>query len=286
MKQIVQYLLLIFLVGCQGRSPYPGYSTGADGIFYKLIKIGETSRKAQYGDYITVDISYRTMSDSIFFSGRRKLQLSKPGFTGSIDECFTMLAKGDSASFIISADQFFFKTLENSLPSFIQPKSMMKVSIGIVEIQTRSEYEKEKEAFLRWIDDFGEYEKILLQQFLRQEQLPVKPTGSGMYYLKVREGKGKKIAIGDTITINYEGRFLNGKFFDSTVRSKQPFQFVYGTEWQVVKGMEEAIGMMQEGEKALIILPSDLAFGREGSSTGIIPPFTSLIFEVEIIKVN
>jgi len=68
------------------------------------------------------------------------------------------------------------------------------------------------------------------------------------------------------------------------VRTKQPFQFVYGTEWQVVKGLEEAIGMMQEGEKALVILPSDLAFGSEGSSTGIIPAYTSLIFDVEIIK--
>ncbi len=286
MKLIAKYLFIVILIGCKSRSPYPDYSEGSGGIYYKLIKIGELSKKAQYGDYITADISYLTMNDSVFFKGRRKLQLSSPGFTGSIDECFTMLAKGDSASFIISADQFFNKTLENSLPGFIKPNNMMKVSIGIIEIQTQSEYEKEKEAFLRWIDDFGEYEKIVLQQFLRQEQLPVKATSSGMYYLKIHEGKGKKIALGDTITINYEGKFLNGKFFDSTIRSKQLFQFVYGTEWQVVKGLEEAIGMMQEGEKAFVILPSDLAFGREGSSTGIIPPYTSLIFEVEIIKVN
>ena len=114
----------------------------------------------------------------------------------------------------------------------------------------------------------------------------MKPTGSGLYHLKLREGTGKRIEKGDTVTVNYEGRFLNGKFFDSTIRRNQPFQFVYGTEWQVVKGLEEAIGMMHEGEKSLFILPSDLAFGTEGSSTGIIPPFTSLIFEVEILKVN
>ena len=88
------------------------------------------------------------------------------------------------------------------------------------------------------------------------------------------------------MTVNYEGRFLNGKFFDSTVRRKQPFQFVYGTEWQVVEGLEEAIGMMKEGEKSLFILPSNLAFGTEGSSTGIVPPFTSLIFEVELLAIN
>jgi FKBP-type peptidyl-prolyl cis-trans isomerase FkpA len=86
--------------------------------------------------------------------------------------------------------------------------------------------------------------------------------------------------------VHYEGRFLNGKFFDSTRQRNDPFQFVYGQQWQVVKGMEEAIGMMHEGEKALFIMPSGLAFGQTGSSTGIVPPFTSLIFEVELLLVK
>lgn len=286
MKHCIKFLILILLFGCTVKSPYPGFSKGKNGTYYQLYKIGENTQKAQLGDFITADIVYKTMNDSVFFSGRRKLHISNPEFPGSIDECFTMLSKGDSASFIISADLFFNKTLESALPPFLKSGTSMKVSVDIIEIQTKIEYEKEKEAFLRWIDDFNEYEKVILRQFLKQEKLLVKPTNSGMYYLKTREGKGKKIEKGDTITINYEGKFLNGKFFDSTVRTKQPFQFVYGTEWQVVKGLEEAIGMMQEGEKALVILPSDLAFGSEGSSTGIIPAYTSLIFDVEIIKVN
>jgi FKBP-type peptidyl-prolyl cis-trans isomerase len=53
---------------------------------------------------------------------------------------------------------------------------------------------------------------------------------------------------------------------------------------QVIGGLEEAIGRMREGEKALIILPSELAWGEKGSSTGIIPPFTSVIYELELLK--
>jgi FKBP-type peptidyl-prolyl cis-trans isomerase len=161
----------------------------------------------------------------------------------------------------------------------------MKITIDMIEIQTETEYKKEKEAFLNWIEDFGDYEKVILRQFIEEEKLPVELMASGIYFINLVPGTGKKIEPGDTITINYEGRFLNGKFFDSTVKRSQPFQFVYGTEWQVVKGLEEAIGMMKEGEKSLVILPSDLAFGSEGSSTGMIPPFTSLIFEVEILEV-
>ncbi len=286
MNRIIAASCLVILLTACGKSPYPGFSKGRGGIYYQLHTLGESGRRADYGDYITADIRYLTMDDSVFFEGRRKLQLEPSDTRGSIDKCFIMLNHGEQATFVISADQFFKSTLESELPAFLEPGSNMKVWLSIVDIQTEQEYENEKIAFLNWIDDFGEYEKVVLEQFLQQEELGVEPTESGIYHLKLRPGNGVLIREGDTITINYEGRFLNGKFFDSTVKRNQPFQFVYGTEWQVVKGLEEAIGMMSEGEKSLFILPSELAFGTEGSSTGIIPPFTSLIFEVEILSVN
>ena len=86
--------------------------------------------------------------------------------------------------------------------------------------------------------------------------------------------------------IHYEGKFLNGKFFDSSVKRNQPFEFVYGTECQLIQGLYKNIGNMCEGEKDLVIIPSELAFGSNGSSTGLIPPYTSLLFEVEIMKIK
>jgi FKBP-type peptidyl-prolyl cis-trans isomerase len=162
---------------------------------------------------------------------------------------------------------------------------MMMVTLDIIEIQTEEEFIREKEAFLHWIEDFGDYERIILEQYLDQEELPLEPESNGMYRIVLREGSDIPVEQGDTITINYEGRFLNGRFFDSTVKRNQPFQFVYGTEWQVIQGLEDALAMMTEGEKSLFILPSEIAFGKEGSSTGIIPPYTSLIFEVEVLRV-
>jgi len=278
-------IMLVILAGCGRYSKYPGYKKADHGIYYQLHAIGEDTAKAYPGDYITVNLTYLTLQDSAFFRGTRKFQVTKPAYDGAIDECFSMLAEEESATFIISADDFFSRTLQARRPGFIDPGSPMKVRVEMIEIQKEKEYLKEKEAFLSWIKDFGDYEKVILQQFIREEKLSVNPLPSGIYYLNMRPGTGKKVEQGDTVTVNYEGRFLNGKFFDSTVKRNQPFQFVYGTEWQVVKGLEEAIGMMKEGEKSLVILPSDLAFGSEGSSTGMIPPFTSLIFEVEILKV-
>ncbi|HJX71892.1 MAG TPA: FKBP-type peptidyl-prolyl cis-trans isomerase [Bacteroidales bacterium] len=281
----IMMLILFLMPSCLNKSEYPGFSRGKHGIYYQLHKIGEDTDKALPGDFVTADITYQTMYDSVFFAGRRKLQITEPRFKGGIDDCFMMLAEKESATFIISASDFFRLTLQSDLPSFLNEDDMMKVTLDIIEIQTEEEFVKEKEAFLRWIEDFGDYEKIILKQFLDQEKLSVKPEKDGMYRIILKEGTGLQIEAGDTITINYEGKFLNGKFFDSTIKRNQPFQFVYGTEWQVIKGLEEALAMMTEGEKSLFIFPSEMAFGKEGSSTGIIPPYTSLIFEVEVLEV-
>ena len=284
-KSLFLVLVVFCFSSCDFFSDYPGYSKMKSGIYYKLIKFGETSEKAKPGDYMTVDIVYKTITDSIFFEGRRKLQITEPSFLGAIDECFLMLAADEKASFIISANDFFKKTLETTLPAFIIEGDPMKVDIDVVDIQTEEEYFMEKEAFLHWIEDFGDYEKVILRQYIDQKKVNIEPTESGLYHITLKEGSGEKVFIGDTVTVHYEGKFLNGKFFDSTKRRNSPFQFVYGRKWQVIEGMEEAIGRMVEGERALFILPSQIGFGETGSSTGIIPPYTSTLFEVELLEV-
>lgn len=268
------------------KNPYPGYSKAGDNIYYQLLMVGEQEQCCQFGDYVTANISYITMYDSVFFSGIRKFKLSEPNFPGSIDKCFTLMCKHDSAQFIISAFDFFEKTLENIVPDYLTVDGMMKISIHLLDIQTTDEYEREKEAFLHWIEDLGEYEKVLLKQYIRDAKIEIPPMEEGIYYIVQQSGAGPVVAFGDTVVIHYEGSFLNGKFFDSTRRRNDPLQFVYGHQWQVIGGLEKAIGKMHEGDKALVIIPSELAFGAEGSVAGIVPPFTSVVFEIELINVK
>ena len=278
---------ILLSTSCDRFARYPGYKKAPHDIYYQLHTLGDSdSLQARPGDYITANLTYLTMDDSVFFNGTRKLQVKEPAYEGAVDECFMMLAVEESATFIIPADNFFAVTLQSPLPRFISAGGNVKIRVELLEIQPEADYLKEKEAFLSWIEDFGDYEKVILKQFIAEEKLDVAPQQSGIYYLNLRQGSGKKIEAGDTVTVNYEGRFLNGRFFDSTVKRRQPFQFVYGTEWQVIEGLEEAIGMMREGEMSLFILPSEMGFGNTGSSSRIIPPFTSLIFEVEILKVS
>ena len=285
MKNFLLLLLsLTLLASCNIFKKYPDYSKTKTGIYFKLHKIGEEVNPPVPSNFVTIDVSYATFGDSVFFSGQRTFQLTEPDFDGSIDECFLMLSAGDSASFIIDASGFFTKTLRTKLPRFIAEGERLKVELRLDEIRTADQYQKDKDDFLKWIEDFGEYEKTVLGRFITEEKIDVEPMENGMYFISLSEGTGKPVEAGDLVTVHYEGRFLNGKFFDSTNKRNQPFEFVYGSEMQVIGGLEDAIGRMREGEKALVILPSELAWGEKGSSTGIIPPFTSVIYEVELLR--
>ncbi|MBN2682709.1 MAG: FKBP-type peptidyl-prolyl cis-trans isomerase [Bacteroidales bacterium] len=279
-------IFIVFIASCK-QQKFEGYSQTDSGIYYKLISLGDSENKtAEISNYITVDLAYRTISDSLFFNGTRKFKIEKPSFAGEIDECFTMMAKDDSASFIINAYNFFTKTIEAPVPDFLLDDNLMKVDVKLLRIQTEKEFEMEKQEFLTWIKDFEEYEQVALNHYLEKNLVGINPSSSGMIKTIVNQGSGEKVKRGDTLVLHFEGKFLDGKIFDSTRKRNSAFEFVFGQEYQVIKGLEEAIATMKEGEFSIFIMPSEIGFGHKGSSTGYIPPFTSLIFEVELISVK
>ncbi|MBN1159396.1 MAG: FKBP-type peptidyl-prolyl cis-trans isomerase [Bacteroidales bacterium] len=278
--------VLLMLTGFSFCSRHPGYKQTKSGIYYQLHRFGEDTVKIVPGDYVVVDLTCMTMDDSVFFEGTRQFQVKEPESGVSVDECFLMLSEGDCATFIINTDNFSGQTLPGDIQVVWSDIDPAKIMIDVIEVQTEHEFRKEQEAFLNWIEDFGDYEKVVLKQYIAAEEIDAELLSSGIYYCLIREGNGKMVEAGDVVEVHYEGRFLNGKVFDSTVKRNESFQFVYGTDYQLIKGLEEGIGMMREGEKSLFLVPSEMAFGATGSATGIIPPYTSLIFEVEILKVS
>ncbi|HBF88648.1 MAG TPA: hypothetical protein DDX39_08405 [Bacteroidales bacterium] len=278
-------LISVLISGCY-ENKYPDFDRTSSGIYYKFFTIGDENIKPVAGDFVTVDLIYKTLNDSVFFTGRRNMELTEPDFEGSIDECFLMMSNGDCAGFIINANDFFTKTLGTELPSFFTPESDIKIIVYLLDVKKETDFAKEKEDFLSWIDDFGEYECKILKEYIENKEISILPVKEGLYYFKVNEGNGTTVKSGDTVVVHYEGRFLNGGYFDSTYKRNQAFEFVLGQEWQVIEGLEKAIRIMSEGEKAIFVIQSQLAFGSKGSSTGIVPPFTSIIFEVDLIDVK
>ena len=108
-------------------------------------------------------------------------------------------------------------------------------------------------------------------------------TPSGLKYVDMVVGTGATPKVGDTVVVDYTGRFTNGKVFDSSV-GKQPFQFVLG-RGQVIKGWDEGVGSMKVGGKRKLIIPPDLAYGARGYP-GVIPPNSTLTFVVQLLKIK
>jgi len=113
----------------------------------------------------------------------------------------------------------------------------------------------------------------------------VSPTmlPSGLQYIDVKVGDGAEAKSGDTVEVDYTGWLVNGMKFDSSVDRNQPFQFPLGAG-RVIKGWDEGVAGMKVGGIRKLIIPPDLAYGSRG--VGPIPPDSTLIFEVKLLKVT
>ena len=111
----------------------------------------------------------------------------------------------------------------------------------------------------------------------------VKTTASGLQYKITKEGTGKSPAATDRVLVHYEGKLLDGTVFDSSIKRGEPIAFPLN---RVIPGWTEGLQLIKEGGKAILYIPSKLAYGASGTPGGPIGPNETLIFEVELIKIQ
>ncbi|HLV70788.1 MAG TPA: peptidylprolyl isomerase [Xanthomarina sp.] len=109
-------------------------------------------------------------------------------------------------------------------------------------------------------------------------------TESGLRYQILQKGTGKQAEKGKTVSVHYKGQLADGTVFDSSYKRKQPLEFPVGVG-QVIPGWDEGIQLLQVGDKARLVIPSDLGYGSRGAG-GVIPPDATLIFDVELMEVS
>jgi hypothetical protein len=262
--------IVLFLVSCEKK--FPEFLKVEEDIYLKLISFEESQREFKKEDYASFSILIKDQGEIIYRHYKEEVLLNN---TNNFSFLIKNLNQGDSAVFKVSTT-LISETLNPFLKGILK-EPFIEVSIKIHNYFSVEEYLGYKKGVDKEMN-----EQILLTQYL-EELNAVKMNGVFKEVLNV--GEGDFVKNGDEVTIAYTGYFINRLKFDENLGSTA-FTFKYGTQGQVVDGLNFAIKSMREREKSKIIIPSQLAFGEEGSTTLIVPAFTTVIYELEILKIN
>ena len=282
--------------GNKTTNQYPGYDKVEEGLYVKYFTQNKEGRKVVSGDVLTMSMKYGTQDSTLFDTEENgqpvQLRADTGKYIGDILTVFMNMTLGDSAGIIVNADSFFIKTAGMpASPDFVDSAGMLYFNVGLSAIQSMDEIQAEADA--KNAEAEGN-EMVLLNKYLADNNITTEATASGLIFISKKAGTGKQAVAGKTVKVNYEGMFLDGTYFDTSVeeaakangiynpeRPYGPFDFQLGTG-QVIKGWDEGIAMLKEGGKARLIIPSSIAYGaapRPGA------PFSTLIFDVELIEV-
>lgn len=291
---------IIFSCGNIEKGKYPGYEKIEEGLHIKFLEKNEEGRAITVGDVATMDMIYSLDNDSVLFNSKDqnqpiKMQVDSSKFVGDLSGALLKLHEGDSASIIVNAADFFIKTaMMRELPEFVDSSSLVYFEVKVTKVQTMEELQTEE---ANRNAELEAQESEILEQYLTDNNITIEPTPSGLIFISKEKGSGKAAEAGKTVRVKYEGMLLDGTYFDTSIeevakreglynegRTYEPIEFVLG-QGKVIPGWDEGLTMMKEGGKAKLIIPSDLAYGANPRPGGPITPFSTLIFEVELVEV-
>jgi FKBP-type peptidyl-prolyl cis-trans isomerase FkpA len=292
-KIIKQTAALLLAASFTSSCAEEGFKKTATGLEYKFIRKDDGARKVNKDDILILNLAYYTDTDSLFFDSKSRpegfvyIPLMESAYKGDIMEGLSMMNIGDSVIFKVVADSFFIHNAMIELPKGIAPGSKLTFYAGLRDAKTRQELMEEQmkssavdpEEMKR----LAEQEPIDRQQYLEKNGIVEKPKESGLIYVEKLKGKGAKAEKGKKVKVHYAGYLLSGRKFDSSYDRGEPIEFTLGVG-QVIGGWDEGISYMNVGTTAQLIIPSIIGYGTNGS--GMIPPYATLVFDVELIAVE
>ncbi|MGM0649330.1 MAG: FKBP-type peptidyl-prolyl cis-trans isomerase [Bacteroidota bacterium] len=271
-----------------------GHKAPKNASFYKTLKNGirmhvyDYNPKMPYpdiGDIVQLHMDYYH-KDSLLFSSREvpgdfKMQINKPKYPGSVYYGLLQLHKNDSAELIVEATGFFKYTKDLvKLPEFIEMSDSLRFFVRIVDVIRQSEFqamENEK------LEDARRKEDSDIRKYMLEHELDAEEIGDRIYRIIHTKGKGQEIQPDSKVSIHYIGLFLNETPFSDTKKDGKPFTFDMSKS-QVIPGLEKGLTGVREGSRLTLIIPFDEAYGPH--QEGPIPPYSTLVFNIEVLDVK
>ena len=282
-------LVIVLVVSCSSSSNendrFNGFEYAGNGVYRQVHYRGNNKPVWQDSDWVTVRMDYR-LKDTVLYSSKNSsgdsltFAMMTPMFKGDLYEGIKTMGVGDSVTFVVVADSFFLKTAHlTELPSFVRPGSPMYFDVKLMGHYTEKEYEallKKKKKEQRQI----EIEK--LDNYLKENKIAINPTASGLYFIPIEKGSGRKPEKGEMCRVYLEVKQLDGTLLFNNF-DKDPLDVEYGKHFDT-QGFQEGLGMLREGGKATLILPSPIGVGEKGREG--VPPFTTIVYTVKLDKLR
>jgi FKBP-type peptidyl-prolyl cis-trans isomerase FkpA len=292
-------LLGLLAVGCNRVD----FKKTKSGMPYKLYS-DKKGPRLHTGDFAKIHYTVSITNngkDSVLQSTRQQgapyympvnSELSQPY---DISEVIPMLGKGDSVVVVQSVDTFLRRSPAGA-PPFFRKGGKLTTTLKVLDIfpneqAARADERKDRDEHFR--NDKSVQTQLAqdvntLQGYFQQKGIQVQKTPSGAFVETLSAGTGPKVQAGDNVDVFYTGRTMNGKAFDSNTdtsfKHTQALPVKVG-EGQTMRGFEEGLAMLREGEKARIYIPSPLAYGAQGVPQIGIGPNSILIFDVEARRI-
>lgn len=286
---------LTMLVSCHND----GWKTTNDGLDYKFLETNKDAQQVNMGD-ILVGTCVLRLNDSVLFTvdqPDRIMMVNAPAFKGDLTDGLLMMHLGDKAIFGVWADSV--QKLGVKMPSYYKEGTGMKLyyEINLVDIITKDEIAQEQTLYQENLQQLMDTERETLASYVESNKINATPDEDGLYIVVNKKGKGNKVEIGRNVAINYTGRLLDGKVFDTSVetvaknndiwepgRKYAPLSYQVGN-MSLIRGWDKGVINQPEGSKLTLIIPSWLGYGQQGAGDRI-PPNSPLIFDIEIVSVK
>ncbi len=277
-----------FMTSCNQTSKHPGFKKTDTGLYYKFYHRSNDTTSPHIAEFAEVEMVYGT-PDTVIFDSRQlppnqnpmKIPMIRSIYKGDIYEGIRMMHVGDSAVFQCNADSVFKKLFRmQKFPKGIDSTKDIFFAIKLVGVKTPQQLQAEESA--RMVKEQNKEAKER-EAYLKKNNIKVKPTADGLYFIPEKPGKGPHPKPGDKVSVHYTGYLLNGTKFDSSRDRGKPFEFILGKH-QVIPGWDEGIALLRKGGTAKLIIPSSLAYGAR--NMGPIPPFSTLVFDVQLMDIK
>lgn len=280
--RILVFMMVLCFMSCEENE----YKEIGNRAQEKLIRFGEDGLKVKDGEFL--ELNYRLgkqFNYSTHFENSVFLSDYEMDVFGSKDFCNALQNKssGDSLEYLVSYSHIKNLILDEFTRNSeeLSDTDLVRLNLGIGLCMKADEYLEHRAEQVR-IGLMQEME--LIEKHIEENNLKEKLTRKGdLYYMKLKDYGVQKVKVGDDLSLAYTCSFLDGEVFDE-VTPEKPFYTNLGTPDQLVQGFESVLKEIGEKEEVMVIIPSYLAFGENGSSNGRVPEKTPIIITATILE--